>query len=55
MTSKSVYRPSKVAPMPKAASWVRRPLLVATAALAAAGLLVSSVNAQSSNDQALIE
>lgn len=41
--------------MPKAASWVRRPLLVATAALAAAGLLVSPVNAQSSNDQALIE
>jgi tol-pal system protein YbgF len=41
--------------MPKAASWVRRALLVAIAALAAAGSLVSPVYAQSSTDQALID
>lgn len=41
--------------MPKAASWVRRALLVAIAVLAAAGSLVSPVYAQSSTDQALID
>ncbi|HEX9769342.1 MAG TPA: tol-pal system protein YbgF [Kiloniellales bacterium] len=41
--------------MSKAATWVRRALLVAAAMYAAAGPLASSVHAQSSNDQALME
>ena len=55
MTAESLTRASRVAPMPKALRWVRRALLVATAAFAAAGPLVSPVHAQSSNDQALID
>ena len=41
--------------MSKAPTWLRRALLVATVALAAAGPNVSPVYAQSSNNQALIE
>jgi tol-pal system protein YbgF len=41
--------------MSKAAIWLRRALLVATASIAAAGPLVSPVHAQTSNDQALME
>ncbi len=41
--------------MSKAVTWLRRALLVATAAFAAAGALGSPVYAQSPNNQALME
>jgi tol-pal system protein YbgF len=55
MTAESFYRSLRVAQMSKAATWLRRALLVATTAFAVAGPLVSPVSAQNSNDQALIE
>ncbi len=55
MTAESFYRSLRVAQMSKAATWLRRALLVAIAAFATAGPLVTPVYAQSSNNQALIE
>lgn len=55
MTGESSESRLRVAQMSKAAIWLRRALLVAAASVAAAGLTVAPVSAQTSNDQSLIE
>lgn len=55
MTAQTSYEALRVAQMSKAATWLRRALLVAAASFAAAGSVAPSAHAQNANDQSLLE